>query len=138
MSSVFGFLNKKRNNDIISVQEFALKIIGMRVTYMYKTVYEGSELRLGRYRELFDGEVRYELEKSVPCTNAWLAELMNNCNVPKWDGFHGKHPKHVSDGTMFSFSATVNNDRTIRADGSENFPKGYRELLLALDEMIGK
>ena len=46
----------------------------------------------------------------------------------KWNGFHGKHPRNVRDGEMFTFAAVVNEGEKISADGSENFPKNYREL----------
>ena len=53
-----------------------------------------------------------------------------------WDGFRGEHPKGVLDGTMFRMEATVNGGRRIRADGSQNFPKGYRELDAGIDEIL--
>ena len=132
-----NFLIKKGNNYITSVQDFTLKISNMRTTYLYKIRHNDNAQKLERYQEFFvNGEVRFDLEKSSYCTNDEIIELMNNCKVMKWDGFHGKHPKNVSDGTMFSFTATVNDGQIIRADGSQNFPKGYCEFVRALDEML--
>ena len=54
-------------------------------------------------------------------------QLLNDCRLLAWDGFYGPHPKHVLDGTMFRLTATVNGDQTIRANGSQNFPKHYRD-----------
>ena len=137
LNSIFNLFNKNRKNGIVSMQELTLRTGNMRVTYLYKTAREDTGLKLKRYREVFvDGEVRLELENSVSCTNSELIELMNNCNVLKWNGFHGKHPKNVSDGTMFTFIATVNNGQIIRADGSENFPKGYKEFVRKLNELL--
>lgn len=137
LDSIFNLFNKNRKNGIVSIQELTLRTGNMRVTYLYKTAREDTGLKLERYREVFvDGEVRLELENSVSCTNSELIELMNNCNVLKWNGFHGKHPKNVSDGTMFTFIATVNNGQIIRADGSENFPKGYKEFVRKLNELL--
>jgi len=137
LSFIFDLFNKKHKNHIISVQELTLRIIGMRVTNLYKI--EDAGLKLERYRELYrDGEVILELEKSAPCETDTLVGLMNECGIIKWDGFYGKHPKNVSDGTMFAFTATINNGRVIRADGSQNFPKGYREFVRALDKMLAE
>ena len=137
LNSIFNLFNKNRKNGIVSMQKFTLRTGNMRVTYLYKTAREDTGLKLERYREVFvDSEVRLELENSVSCTNSELIELMNNCNVLKWNGFHGKHPKNVSDGTMFTFIATVNDGQIIRADGSENFPKGYKEFVRKLNELL--
>ncbi len=137
MSFIYDLFNKKSKNEIISVQKLTLRTMNMRVTYLYKIEHENTGLKFERYREVFiDGDVRLELERRVSCTIGTFVKLMNDCNVMKWDGFHGKHPKNVSDGTMFTFSATVNNGQVIRADGSENFPKGYRELVRAFNEML--
>lgn len=137
LNSIFNLFNKNRKNGIVSMQELTLRTGNMRVTYLYKTAREDTGLKLERYREVFvDGEVRLELENSVSCTNSELIELMNNCNVLKWNGFHGKHPKNVSDGTMFTFVSTVNDGQIIRADGSENFPKGYKEFVRKLNELL--
>ena len=78
------------------------------------------------------------LESSVPCDAQTMIELMNTCGILRWNGFHGKHPKNVSDGIMFRFEATVNGGQGIFADGSENFPKGYREFVRALDSMLAE
>ena len=53
-----------------------------------------------------------------------------------WDSFHGKHPKGVLDGTMFRFEATVNSGRIIKADGSQNFPSGYRDFESGLYKIL--
>ena len=58
-------------------------------------------------------------EASAVVDTAEFVELVNNCGVIRWDGFHGKHPKNVHDGEMFRFSACVNGEKTIEADGSE-------------------
>ena len=98
---------------------------------------EGDTTQLRRYRETYrGGEDELMLESSVPCGVQTMIELMNTCGILRWDGFYGKHPRGVKDGTMFTFTATVNGGQTIRAEGSTNFPKGYHEFVPALNEML--
>ena len=104
-----------------------LTIRGMRGGCVYRL--EGGELC--RYREKSFGDL--ELEGKAACD---LVSLMNTCEVFRWDGFHGKHPRGVSDGDMFDFKAEVNGGVRIYACGSANFPKGYRELVRAFGEML--
>ena len=92
-----------------------------------------------RYREAYrDGEDELVLESTAPCGVQTMIELMNTCGILRWDGFHGKHPKNVSDGIMFCFEATVNGGQMIRAEGSANFPKGYHKFVRALDAMLAE
>ena len=55
----------------------------------------------------------------------YLAGMMHACNVPGWDGFRGKNPPGVLDGTMFSFEAKLADGSNVTASGSNNFPKRY-------------
>ena len=119
---------------IVSVREITLTLHGMRGSYVYKFENQ-NELR--RYREIYrDGEDELVLEASAPCGEPTMIELMNTCGILLWNGFHGKHPKHVKDGIMFRFEASVNGGQPVKADGSENFPKGYHEFVRALDAML--
>ena len=122
---------------ITSVEEMTLTLRGMRGSYVYKIVCESDKPELRLYREVFSGEdTILELEKkAVPDTQVIL-DLMNSCGILRWDGFHGKHPKNVQDGIMFTFSAAVNGGQTIRADGSANFPKGYHEFIRTLNAIL--
>ncbi len=130
-------LRKKRQKHIVSVQELTLKTMGMRFTHLYKIEQQAGSCSLSRYRERFtDGTARWELEKSISCTADCLVTLLNSCGVIGWNGFHGRHPKRVSDGVMFTFSATVNDSQIIHADGSANFPKGYHEFVRQLDALL--
>ncbi len=127
--------NPKKNVD--TVEMINLTLNGMRGSFVYKISNEAGKTELSRYRKKFSGEETVlELEKSVICDTKTFVELMNNCGVICWDGFHGKHPRNVSDGIMFNFTATVNGNQTINADGSANFPKGYREFVRELDSML--
>ena len=123
----------RSNKTVVSVATMTLTLRGMRGGYVY--AFSDEELR--RYREVYAGEKTVlELESSTVCDAQTLVNLMNTCDVMRWDGFHGKHPKRVKDGVMFRFTATVNGGQVICADGSANFPKGYREFVRELDTML--
>lgn len=124
---------------ITSVETMTLTIHRMRDSYVYKIANANKYTELKRYKEVFsNGKSSLELEKSVICDTQVFIELMNTCGVLYWDGFRGKHPKNVHDGTMFNFTATINDDHTIRADGSENFPKGYHKFVSELDSILAE
>ena len=124
---------------IASVEMMTLTLRGMRGGTVYTFEMETDPPKLCRYREKYSGtEDTLELEKSITFPYEEMIGLMNACKVFKWDGFHGKHPKNVSDGIMFCFEAEINGGQTIRADGSANFPKGYYEFVRTLDEMLAK
>ena len=122
---------------VASVEAMTLTLRTMRGGVVYTLEGEGDTTQLRRYRETYrGGEDELMLESSVPCGVQTMIELMNTCGILRWDGFYGKHPRGVKDGTMFTFTATVNGGQTIRAEGSANFPKGYHELVQALNEML--
>ncbi len=116
-----------------------LTLRGMRCSYVYKLEGEGDAAELRRYRETCcGGEDELVLESSASFGAQTMIELMNTCGIIRWDGFHGKHPKNVSDGIMFRFEATVNGGQKVFADGSANFPKGYREFVRTLDATLAE
>lgn len=124
---------------ITSVETMTLTLQGMRGSSVYEIADKDGKIELRRYREIFSsGEFVLELEGSTVCNTQTFIELMNVCGIVRWDGFHGKHPWNVQDGIMFKFTATVNGGQTIRADGSANFPKGYREFVQELDKMLAE
>ena len=133
----FRMFNNNHKNIIISVQEVSLKIMGMRGSNLYKVNNTGGEIVIERYKERYRNDsFRYEPDKSISCSMEKIVDIMNACNIMRWDGFFGKHPKNVSDGDMFNFTAIVNEGLTIRAEGSANFPKGYHEFIRTLNEML--
>ena len=135
---LFG-CSKKTQITVTSVEAMTLTLHGMRGSNVYKFEGDDDTTELRRYRVIYSsGEEALALEASVPCSTQTLIELMNACGIPRWDGFHGKHPKNVSDGIMFDFAAEINGGQTIHAGGSANYPKGYYEFVRALDEMLAK
>lgn len=136
---LFGLFgcNEKALEIVTSVETMTLTLRGMRGGHVYKFESEDDTTELRRYREVYrNGEDELVLEASAPCGAETMIELMNTCGILRWDGFHGKHPKNVSDGIMFRFEAAVNGGQTVKAEGSENFPKGYRDFVRALDAML--
>ena len=137
----FGMFRRRKDSSetVETIENMKLTLRGMRGSYMYifDSVNGQSELR--RYVEKYCGEeTNLILEASVLYNEQKMIDLMNTCSVISWDGFHGKHPKNVQDGIMFDFSAKVNGGRTVLADGSANFPKGYSEFVRTLDEILVK
>ena len=114
---------------ITSFDRLTLRLIAMRYTCEYEIVCRGDGSVVTRYmmRCVPDGTEMVP-EGSVGVPTDEVLRTLNDCGVALWDGFHGKHPRVVRDGTMFRFSATVNGSEEINADGSENFPRHFREL----------
>ena len=132
-----AILRRNCPKKITLIKELTLTLRGMRRSIVYEIINNADKLELRLYRVIFsNGENVLELENSTMVDVHIFIELMNNCGVICWDGFHGKHPRNVKDGIMFSFTAIVNDGQTIRADGSENFPKGYHEFVRGLNNMF--
>ena len=139
LAMLSGLFNRKDNgeNTITSVESMTLILRGMCGGTVYTFDHKSDYTKLCRYYEKYsNGENILELDESTACDIETMIRLMNKCNILGWNGFHGAHPKNVLDGIMFRFEAKVNNGVTVFADGSENFPKGYREFVRALDNML--
>ena len=122
-----GIVGRRKKPIVIeSVEKATLRVSGMRYACEYEIVASGDETTVSLYRIV--GNDR-ELEKSVCLPTSEVLDAMKNTGVGRWNGFFGPHPKNVSDGEMFDFEARVNGGEVVAADGSENFPKGYREFV---------
>ena len=132
-------LKKPFHGPIVSFEIVTLRISGMRFENEYEIVMNEGRAQVSRYGIRFtrDEDPRV-LEARAECGEETVLGLLNDCKLLSWDGFHGKHPKDVRDGTMFTLKATVNGDKRIYADGSENFPRHYRELTDGLRELLEK
>ena len=123
---------------ITSYDTIFWRISGMRVTQEYEIVKRGVQAEVSEY-EMYcvtGGGWERQLQRSVLCSEERMLELLNAFPVMKWDGFHGKHPRGVLDGEMFSFQATVNDGISIHAEGSANFPKGFHEFRRAIHLLL--
>ena len=128
------FFNRNNNDNNTSTVSSKLKSIES-----FEKINNGvsSDILFYVYR-YSGGEEERSLEKSAVCDTESIINILNECKVYKWNGFHGKHPKNVLDGKMFDFSASVNNGINIRADGSANFPDNYNEFISWLGEQLNK
>ena len=110
---------------------------GMRCADDYEIVKKDNTAEVSQYRISYrEGKEDRILMRRAAVSKNDILQLLNNCSILSWDGFHGKHPRGVKDGTMFSFTAVVNGGRTIRAEGSQKFPKHYRELTQAICDIL--
>lgn len=139
VTALFGLCSCAGNykKTVTSVEEMTLTLRGMRGSFVYKLEEMDGKTKLCYYREVYsNNKDTLELLRSAECDRQGIIAIMNECAVMRWDGFHGKHPKNVHDGIMFTFKAAVNGGNELYADGSANFPKGYREFVEALNKML--
>ena len=122
---------------ISSIDTMTLTLQGMRFCNVYEITNEGGKTEIRRFRKVFSkGADTLELDASAVYDTMDFIAFTNTCGIIHWDGFHGKHPKNVTDGIMFEFIAAVNDGQEIHADGSENFPKGYHDFVHELDRIL--
>ena len=127
----------KKNVEITNYERIVLSETAMRGKSEYEVVNKGDKAEITFYQYRYSGNEEIKTpEKSAECDNEEVLGILNECKIAKWDGFHGKHPKNVKDGIMFSFNAFVNDGWKIHADGSENFPKNYAALTNWLREKL--
>lgn len=128
---------KNAPEKIDSFETIHLRINGMRGTREYAIISDGDEAEVSLYKFFYaNGKEECRLEKSVTVRTEEMVEIMNFCGFSGWDGFKGEHPKNVSDGDMFRLEAFINENEKIHAEGSANFPKGYREFVQKLDALL--
>ena len=126
-----------KRETITSFSEIKLRLSGMRVTEQYEILLSGDKAEVSLYFLSYENrEEKYNLQKRATVSESEMLDILNQCGVLKWNGFSGKNPPHVLDGVMFRFTAVVNDGRKIVADGSNNFPKHYREFTAALHNML--
>ena len=136
LDAIFGVLVQELSKKISSFEQISIHVSGMRVTAEYE-IQDGEYVEISRYRILYvNGKAVRDLEKRVFCERKIILELLDTCGFLNWDGFFGSHPKDVLDGEMFVLSAVVNDGQIIHAEGSANYPKGYREFIRRLDQLL--
>ncbi len=122
-----------RVKNIESFETVTLRESGMRFTSEWEIVCKGDVAEVSEYSIRYNrgsDERIPEARAEIPLPDA--LKLLNDCGIGSWNGFHGKHPRGVLDGIMFSFRALVNGGERIEADGSQNFPRRYRDFTDAL------
>ena len=122
---MFFRIKKKK---IESFDTISFHTSGMRHSTYYDIVNKDGKAEITQYHVKYsEGEKERVVDKQAVCGADEIIKLLNDCGVMSWDGFYGKHPRGVRDGTMFDFSATVNGGVEISASGSQNFPRHYRD-----------
>jgi len=123
------FFKKKQ---VEAFETVTIREISMRTTEEYQLICKGDLCDISMYQIIpipnshDDDRV---LVQSDEYSTRDLVNLMNECGFASWDGFSGKHPKNVCDGIMFTVNAVVNSGKTVKASGSENFPKHYKRFM---------
>ena len=122
---------------ITSFEVVTLTTSGMRGSNVKEFVMKNGRAECAAYwiRYRNGGEERVLDEQAVIGEEEALT-LFNDCKLLSWNGFHGAHPKGVLDGTMFRLEAVVNGGQKIFADGSQNFPKHYRDFTDGIYEIM--
>ena len=121
---------------VTSFESLTLRESEMRGIHQYEIINTGDTSEVSYYVMYYsNGEEEKRLEARAHCDTAAVIEMLNEINICSWNGFHGAHPKFVTDGTMFRLEAKVNGE-TVSAEGSENFPDNYRLLTDWLYEML--
>ena len=133
-NAMFG---RKKIRKIESITEITISVSGMRFSSRYVIRPEGEGINLSKYAVRYrQHKEELEVEKQGLRTEEEVLKLLNDNNVAGWDGFSGAHPKHVSDGIMFTLEGIVNEGEKIYATGSQNFPKTYHDFMRGLEEMM--
>lgn len=114
----------RRTYAVTKFSRIELSMAGMRNIMIYEIICNGKTAEFSLYEKSYTEEER-ELKKKASCPADEVIMILNECKISRWDGFHGKHPRHVKDGTVFGFTAEVNNGKMIQAGGSHNFPKRF-------------
>ena len=132
MRNIINLFGKIKSFEIVK-----LHTSGMRHVTDYEIVMRGDEAEVSQYAVGYrDGEEVRHLQKRAVCSVNRALKLMNKCRLLSWDGFHGKRPKGIKDGTNFVFKATVNEGKEIYATGSQRFPMHYSGFKDGLFEIL--
>ena len=128
------FFEKKQ---LTSFESILIRESGMRFRVEYEIEPKDDKAQISLYRIMIrDREDVRELDSQAVMSRDEFIALCNRCGLMGWNGFHGAHPKGVHDGIMFTLEARVNGGEKIKAEGSENFPKHYREFVSELSSAL--
>ena len=131
------FEGNKSNRMIASFEKVTLRESGMRYVVEYEIVMKEDRAEVSQYEISFaEKEARRILKKRMISDTDAVIKLLNDCALILWDGFHGSHPKGIKDGIMFILEATVNENTNVYAEGSQNFPKHYKEFKDGLKRLL--
>ena len=132
-------LVKDSTASIAAFEHVTLSISTMRGIYEYELSQKDGMAEAASFQMRYsNGKTHRELQERASCDEADVLKLMNDCDLMAWNDFNGKHPKWVQDGRMFQLTAVVNDGKQIQAQGSENFPKHYRDFAQGFTVLLRK
>ena len=113
---------------VTDIECLNLRLSGMRLSEEYEITTEGNRSLISYYIFSYanGGEERL-LKKRAAIDTHSVINALNSFGFVKWNGFDGKQPPGVLDGTMFRLTATINGGKKLSANGSQNFPKHFHE-----------
>ena len=136
-TSLLDHVRNMRKKNITGFEKIIVRESGMRFQYEYEILNQGTQTEISQYSLYYqNGEDQRRKERSTQCDTGEVLDKLNEYEMMRWDGFHGKHPRNVKDGVMFTLTATVNDGQVIKAEGSENFPAHYREFMRWLNDKL--
>ena len=113
---------------VTDIEFMSLRLSGMRISEEYEIKANGSQSVISYYIFSYaNSQEEKLLKKRTQIPTQSVISALNSFDFVKWNGFSGKHPKGVLDGTMFSLTATLNGGKTLSANGSQNFPRHFYE-----------
>lgn len=122
---------------ITSFKLITLTLKGMRCIDEYELVCDGEDTEVAYYTKFYTRDGR-ELNRSAVEPTENIIKLLNDCKMLSWNGFHGANPRGVRDGWMFELEAELNDGVIIRAEGSNNYPRHYREVMDVVNYILNK
>jgi len=127
-------------------ENFEIQMQGMEIS---QYIAEGGKTEKGAYLEYYVKIERYNSETDEDYDEKQiirriegdadfydtLCKILGAYKVTEWDGFQGKNPPGVLDGESGYFKATLSDQSTIYAYGSNNFPANFSGLHSLLRDM---
>ena len=136
-TSLLDHVRNMRKKNIAGFEKIIVRESGMRFQYEYEILNQGTQTEISQYSLYYqNGDDQRRKERSTCCDTEEVLDKLNEYELMCWDGFHGKHPRNVKDGVMFTLTAAVNDGQIIKAEGSENFPRHYREFMRWLNDKL--
>ncbi len=139
MSIGFYLLKKEKvkisDEEILNSNNIVLmfRFSNMRSSYYY--IFTINEVEKSLKSLGYEDEVLFETDLDNEDISKIKNAIVSN-RVNTWDGFD-KADNRVSDGEMFTLDLKIN-DIKIYANGSNSFPKNYREFKNKINEIIKK
>ena len=108
-----------KEKNITSYESVFMRISGMRLTQEYEILHKDSGSEISDYwmRCASSGGMERDLQRRAFCPDSQMLELLNQCDIMKWDGFHGKFPSVQSSVSLWNFGDRIRS-RSKATDGN--------------------